>query len=59
MYKSELIALLAKSIHEQGDDEVSFIGNKQCGLDAHFNVKSVYDVNDGTSDETIIYGEEI
>ena len=55
MYKSELIALLAKSVHEQGDGEVCFIGNKECGLDAHFNIKSV----DDSSDETFIYGEEI
>ena len=54
MYKSELIVLLTKSIHEQGDDKVSFIGNKECGLDAHFNIKSV----DDSSDETAIYGEE-
>ena len=54
MYKSELIALLAKSIHAQGDGEVCFIGNKECGLDAHFNIKSV----DDSSDDTVIYGEE-
>ena len=54
MYKSELIALLAKSIHEQGDDEVSFIGNKQCGLYANFSIKSI----DDSTDDCSLYGEE-
>ena len=54
MYKSELIALLAKSIHEQGDDNIIFHGD--CGNNNiyAFNIKSV----DDSSDETFIYGEE-
>ena len=54
MYKSELIALLAKSITDNGDGEVIFTGARVCGLYANFSTKSI----DESGSDTAIYGEE-